>query len=170
MRTDRIAFAFGVPLVVFGCSTTEIDAPSREACRPFTLISDGSQRAVDHLDLGEEGLGPGDVRLGYRALTDGIGFPVGHYRWINTLLDPPTGSGHPAESLMMDVLALHDGQIHTQSLLDVVRRHDATDKPHPADFTAAVIGGTGAYSGARGTIDVTVEDERLTFAIDISCD
>ena len=164
----NLACALGIPLLLLGCSTA-VDPQPSSACRPFTLVSDGRQRTVDHLDFGKEGLGPGDVRMGYRTLSSQLGAPVGHYRWINILLDPPSVSGHRAESLMMDVLALQDGQIHTQSLLEVVRRHDDTDQPHPADFTAAVIGGTGAYSGARGTIDATVEDQVLTFAIDISC-
>lgn len=167
MRKDRIACV--LPMVLLGCSTAGTDPQPSVACRPFTMVSDGSQRTVDHLDFGEEGLGPGDVRMGYRVLANELGVRVGHYRWINTLLDPPSGSGHGSESLMMDVLALKDGQIHTQSLLEVVQRHDDTDKPHPADFTAAVIGGTGAYSAAQGIIDVTIEDEVLTFAVDIHC-
>ncbi|MBW8639768.1 hypothetical protein K1W69_21420 [Hoeflea sp. WL0058] len=47
------------------------------ACEPFEVVSDGGKRAVEFIDVNNDGPGVGDYRIGARQLLNADGDPVG---------------------------------------------------------------------------------------------
>jgi len=146
-------------------------AQSSDACQPFTVISDASERAVEFVDTGASGPSPGDRRIGYRALADQDGDPVGYYRWVITTLDHITEPGGAGEGLQNYVMVLADGHIGFQRLVQTGSPAHDTDTiswidPQPAYIT----GGTGAYAFARGTVDVERDGQTVTLDVNVRCD
>jgi hypothetical protein len=160
----------GLSTAILGLGTVAPAAQTPDACAPFTVTSDGSQRTVEYFDIGNDGPGAGDMRIGRRALIDEAGNSVGHHRWVLVHLDPPPGSGERSESYGMHVLSLDDGQIHYQVLTEVVESPEKTERASVGGFTGIIVGGTGAYSFARGTVDLSVDGLNSSHAFNIRCD
>ena len=155
---------------ILGFNTVAAGAQTSDACTPFTVMSDGSQRTVEYFDIGDEGPGAGDMRIGRRALINEAGDSVGYHRWVLIHLDAPPGPGERSESYGMHVLNLDDGQIHYQVLTEVVESPEKTEQASVGNFTGIIVGGTGGYSFARGTVDLSVDGLKSTHVFNIRCD
>jgi hypothetical protein len=79
---------------------------------------------------------------------DGTGAAAGT-AWAGSSIVDVTPDGPVV--LSMVVLRLADGEVHYQRVID---RYG----PYPRTATGAVLGGTGAYQSATGTVDVTWPD------------
>ena len=146
-------------------------AQTSEPCGPFTVTSPGQPFSVKYLDFGENGPSFGDMRIGHRDdVVNEAGDPVGHLRWIVISLDEPPGSDQQGERHLSLSLNLRGGQIHASALLEEIRPSDDTTQPGVNDYSAAVVGGTGAYNFARGSVDASFDGTAGTFAFDIACD
>ena len=101
-----------------------------------------------YVDLGKKGLGAGDLFLGVGSpmLDHDTGLKIGSADGTETIVS----ARHDGTVEMDETLRLADGLV----MLSGVVRH--TDTP----FRLAVVGGTGAYAGARGQISQVKEDRR----------
>ena len=164
MTNNRVLGALALSTAVLGLNAVAAHSQTSDACAPFT-VSAGDERSVEYVDHGNEGPGPGDLRIGRRALVDEAGNTVGYHRWVLISLDAPPGSGYGTH-----VLNLDDGQIHYHILSEVVGPFHNTEQASVGDHTGVVVGGTGAYSFARGTVDRSFDGLKGTFTINIRCD
>ncbi|MEM7443547.1 MAG: hypothetical protein AAF414_09495 [Pseudomonadota bacterium] len=146
-------------------------AQNGDACQPFTVVSDGSDRTVDYIDNGAPGPSAGDQRIGYRSLADQDGNPVGHYRWIGTVLNQPGDDGTVGESVYEYIMALGDGHIGYHRLVQTDSpAQDTSGVAWDTTQSAIVTGGTGAYAFAHGTVTISRDDMVVTMEFDIACD
>ena len=167
--TIRRSFIAGALAAVLLASTTYSAQGSGE-CEPFTVISDGSSRTVEFVDVGANGPGPGDQRIGYRALADQDGNPVGHYRWIVTVLNEPGEDGTPGESFYDYVMVLDDGHIGYNRLVQTSSPAQDTGQIAWDTTQAAIVtGGTGSYARASGTVTISRDGMTVMMDLDIAC-
>lgn len=92
------------------------------------------------VDLGKHGMSVGDEVFEHGTLRRS-GAAAGRYLMSATLISGPLS--HPSEAQTL-TLVLPDGRIEAQG------QHRATDR-----YVLAVVGGTGAYAGASGTMHMT---------------
>ncbi len=169
MTNDRVLRTLALAASVLGLNAMAAHSQTTDACASFT-VSAGDERSVEYLDEGAEGPSPGDLRIGRRALVDEAGDTVGYHRWVLINLDAPPGSGESSEYYGNHVLNLDEGQIYYQVLAEVVGPPENTEQASTGDYTGVVVGGTGAYSFARGTVERSFDGVKGTFAVEISCD
>lgn len=132
-------------------------------CAPFTLTSDSSTRTVTYVDAGQGGYG--DLRIGWR-LVQLAGEPKGETHWVGVVL----GTGDDAPALFNRVWRLDDGEIHARQLTGVVSTPSDTSRPSIGDGGAVIIGGSGDYLGASGSVAIDLEGTSVTYVCDITCD
>lgn len=162
---------FAAALVAALAASTPATAKNTGACKPFTVVSDGSDRTVKFVDVGGDGPGPGDKRIGRRGLADQAGKPVGYYRWVITVLNQPGEDGKPGESFEDNVIVLDDGYVGFRRVLKTANpAQEAGKVSWAAAQPGFITGGTGAYAGAEGTVILSVEDKKVTMEFDIDCD
>lgn len=138
-------------------------------CTPFAAFSDGSERQVNYVDQGPDGLSVGDRRIGYRAVKSSDGAQIGHHSWINTVVfaNPDTGIIRSFED---HVIRFDDGQVFFSVSNELIRLPSDTAKPSVPDHSGAVTGGTGSYARAQGVVDVSFEGTAIEYGFDINCD
>jgi hypothetical protein len=140
------------------------------ACAPFTVKSGSAERSVEIVDVGEAGPTPGDMRIGRRSLTDEAGNPKGSYRWIIIGLDGAEGAQGAGESYGVHVMNLPDGQIQLQFFAAVVGAPNDPARPSVGESEGVIVGGTGAYAFARGTVRRSFDGTDATYVVDVRCD
>lgn len=156
--------------LISGLGTAFASSQAAADCEPFSVHA-GDERTVQYLDHGESGPGFGDIRVGRRSLVDDEGNGIGYHRWLLFQLDTLTPDGEElSESFGDHVLSMDEGDIYFRILGESVAPSHETHRPTVTDFTGVVIGGTGAYKFARGTVDRSFDGHRGTFALDIRCD
>lgn len=131
-------------------------------CGAFTLI--GGEKGVNVVDNPPAGKSPGDVRAGWRRLADENGVAAGSVHYVAVLTEPGADGG--------DVLAgdyyvrLAAGTIAAQTLYQLL---DSTDTSQKAQNAVLIVtGGTGAFAGASGTIEI-VAGEAPRYVFDLAC-
>lgn len=170
MKTRKAFFLAAIAPFCF-TSAAPVSAQSEATCQPFTLVSDGSDRRVEFVDVAADGPGPGDRRIGYRSLMDKSGSVVGHYRWIATVLDQPNENGGPGESIYDYFLVLDAGHIGLERLVSTSNpAQDTTQVAWGATQSAIIVGGTDVYASATGTAMFSREGNEVTIEVDISCE
>lgn len=138
-------------------------SPSWADCEPFTLTSDPSTRTVRHVDAGQGG--HGDLRIGRRSVFQD-GEPKGEKHWLGMVL----GTGPDAPALFNRVWRLDDGDIHARQMTGTVGLPSDTSRPSIGDGEAIILGGSGNYVGAEGTVTIDLDGTSVTYIFDISCD
>jgi hypothetical protein len=131
-------------------------------CGAFTLV--GGEKGVNVVDHPPVGKSPGDVRAGWRRLADESGTAAGSVHYVAVLTEPGAAGG--------DVLAgdyyvrLGGGTIAAQTLYQLP---DSTDTSQKAQNAVLIVtGGTGAFAGAGGTIEI-VAGEAPRYVFDLVC-
>lgn len=148
-------------------------ALGQSACDPFSFIATAEGRIVSYHQLGRDGPGPGDIRPGVRVLTDADGTHIGQLRWYETLIGPEGEVGAERVSVVRYYVLLSEGTILGEYLnLSERDRPDVTRPPIGTD-EVIILGGTGAYAGARGTMRQTVDTDgdplRVAYDVNFVC-
>lgn len=86
----------------------------------------------------------GGIEIDAGRLLDHSGRGVGHFALESTGMTPFTANG-PGELMLIATLVINGSQLTAQSL----------EEPPDDHGTAAITGGTGAFLGARGTVQYT---------------
>ncbi len=163
---------FAATLVAVFTTGTAATAQDPGACEPFTLVTAGGNRAVEFVDVGSDGPGPGDMRIGYRSFVDQAGNPAGHLRWITTVLNEPGDDGTPGESYEVNVALLDNGHIGFHRLIQTTNPAQDTGQIvwSPTELDSGFItGGTGAYAGAQGVVRLIRDGRSVTAEFDLDC-
>lgn len=150
-----LRIALSMAMVSFG-------GPAFADCVPFTLTSDPSTRTVQHVDAGHGGLG--DLRIGQRLVYQD-GELRGEKHWVGMIL----GTGPDAPALFNRVWRLDDGDIHARQMTGTISLPQDTSRPSIGDGDAVILGGSGDYTGASGTVRVDLEGTSVTYIFEIDC-
>lgn len=167
-KTTILATALATTLLT---SILTTDGLAQGSCEPFSVVSTGDGRTVEYIDHGAPGSSLGDQRIGVRVLTAEDGSPAGTLHWVLTVMHPqPDGTGTVYLEL---TFFLPDGELFTKGIRAVTNAPEDTAR-QSTDRSAqtAIIGGTGAYAGARGTYEQFSSPNGIgeTYVLDISCD
>ena len=149
-----------------GAPATAQEVPS---CGPFQITLERDH--IEFFDDRDEGPSTGDRRIGRfdTFLMDGT--PAGAFLFASTTL--PGGEpgdyqefGHARYTFdTSDV----QGTIHLSTLYTLADPSD-TDHTVTADYTYPVLGGTGAFAGARGTVHTEANADGRLHTFDLVCD
>lgn len=149
----------GIVAVLAGCGVAEA---GDLACGAFTLI--GGEKGITVVDNPPAGKSAGDMRAGWRRLADEAGAPAGTVDFVAVLTEPDAAGG--------DVLAgdyyvrLDKGTIASQTVYQLPDAADTSQKARNA--VLIVTGGTGAFAGVTGTIEI-VAGEAPRYVFDLAC-
>ncbi|MEO4040066.1 hypothetical protein AAFN47_00490 [Hoeflea sp. CAU 1731] len=138
------------------------------ACESFDVVSDGSKRAVEFVDVNNDGPGVGDYRIGARQLLNADGNPVGETHWTLLLMNSVAGAA-PLTSIQW-IFMFEDGEIYSNAVGGGTKTAGETGHPSLSSFRGPVSGGTGAFKGASGVFDGVIDGQTITFTFDLSCD
>ena len=119
--------------------------------RVITLIGSGATLGI--ADLNAPGPTPGDLRTLSLSLANTKGQPTGRAEIVQTLTrqDGATGT-----AVKVVVLNLPRGVITATGITEFTDITDRQARPNDRTERIAITGGTGAYRGASGHIDITV--------------
>lgn len=149
-------------------------SPSAYAsCSSLVAFSPLEKRQASYLAASPDGPGAGDKMIGQRALeSEEDGSSLGTIFWTVDVLDV-NDSGLSTDKTLSLVAALNDGAIFAfvESAVPVDSAvHPSTTVTHPSGGSIIeVIGGTGAYADARGTLTIKNRDDGVVYSFDLSC-
>lgn len=161
-------------VVLVGSATLASASGSWAACEPFTAPSPWETREMNFGDMdGDGAVSVGDKRVGERALTDADGNEIGKRYWVATV-EEVTADGKAQLMSVENTNVFDDGAIfatygHRDSEVqfDTAEETTLTRRSH----TFAIVGGTGAYAGARGTVEFTPDDDgNNEYRFNLSCE
>jgi hypothetical protein len=147
-------------------------AAGERACKPFTAFSPADSREVYFTDVDGDGqVSVGDKRVGRRGLKDTTGNNIGDRYWIITV-DKVDRPGTAVRRHQETVNIFEDGIIFAS--YDIGAPNKATDVTDRISLpqggnAMTIVGGTGAYAGARGTIAAKVDGNDISFSFDLTC-
>ncbi len=156
MRT----YAIGIGIVLAAVIVGALPANATETmCGKFSLT--GGSKTVELVDLGEPGTSVGDLRIAERQLLNGDKI-VGALSGESVILRLGDNDDH---ALMGDWRIRINGDTLITAAL--YARDNATNEYTPS-LDVVILGGTGGYRGAYGTLEIT-EGDRPSYNFDISC-
>jgi len=141
------------------------------ACSPITLMSPDEHREVHFVDFDGDGVSVGDRRIGHRRLFDEDGSFVADRMWTVTVHEV-SDAGEPTMTVSETVTSFEDGIIFaTIDNREPVDVHDSSRiHSNAQQGLQTIVGGTGAYAGAGGTIEIVVgDDNHLTYVYAPTC-
>ena len=159
-------------IVAAGAALTAIGpaAAATADCTPLAVQSIAGSREAHFIDQDASGgASLGDTRNGVLSLRDADGKPVGKEYWLATV-QAVGADGKPSRFDEVQVFVFDDGALFTSSREEPAASFDNTETTIvPTGMKRRVVGGTGAYAGARGTMDTTVDGVDFTFRFDVTC-
>jgi hypothetical protein len=132
-------------------------------CSDFTVMLE--RDAVEYIDHGEAGLSTGDRRVGRYFLNDDQGNRIGTMDYITTVLVPLSDGHHPLHAAGHHLF--DNGQITHSLIYDLTDPTSEAVVAEQAIFT--VTGGTGAFDGVSGSIELVETDGMRQLQYSISC-
>lgn len=137
-------------LLLAACSSP----PQQQTLTTYTTLGE-----PEYLDVGAAGLSVGDsyVRRGEVSLSEG-GPIVGEYYSQATIVYHDEANGESARSFLKEII-LPDGSIYK---MDFVSTSSSQAVAGEHMHSGAIIGGTGAYAGMRGTYTLEISDSGQT--------
>ena len=120
---------------------------------PHVITVLGGNASLGIVDNGAKGPTPGDIRTLSLALTNTKGQPAGQVEVVQTLTRQVGDVGTAIKSI---VITLPRGTITGLGVTQFVDITDPQARPNDKTEQIAITGGTGAFVGATGQIDITV--------------
>jgi len=145
----RIALSLLLPALLSGVAVPA--AAVEKPARVITLTANGATLGID--DLNAPGSSPGDVRTLSLALTNIKGQPAGRAEIVQTLTHV---DGNVGTAVKVVVLNLPRGTITGLGVTEFTDFTSPQSRPNDETERIAITGGTDAYRGASGQIDVQV--------------
>jgi len=141
------------------------------ACGPLTMTSVPGTREVHFRDQDDSGgITPGDTRTGEMALVNADGSTAGKIHWLATV-QATDADGKPTAYDEVQVFTFDDGAVFTVNQhAPAASFEETTTTIVPTGAKRRIVGGTGAYAKARGTMDITVDGVDFTYRFDMACD
>jgi len=137
MRSAKAVVAITGALVVAG-GAAAITSSGAASPGPATIRVSAKPRGGSQLDQGRKGVSPGDQFFEHGALSGG---PTGSYSLSGQLV---SGNARHGREHAMITLYFRGGTLVAEGGHGLANR-----------FTMPVVGGTGSYAGARGTLAVS---------------
>ena len=139
-------------------------------CAPMTVKSIPGTREAHFTDNDASGAASqGDMRNGEIALQTENGTPVGKEYWLATVQAVDAG-GKPTTYDEVQVFVLGDGAIFTANALEPAASYEEPETTIVATGSKRrIVGGTGAYAGAHGTMEMTVDGTDFTYRFEVQC-
>ena len=159
--------AFATSLIA-GILCTPANAAGEKACTSFVASSDERDRIVEYIDLGATGPSAGDRRVGRAAVFDSDGKEIGYKVWTITIVE--VEGDKPVAIVGQQQHILTDGSLFSLITAGYQGDYQQEDKPTITDSEKPVIGGTGAYAGARGTATQKFEGVAETTTFNLICE
>ncbi len=147
--------------------TAQAMAAAPEGCGSFTVFTDETGRVVTFVDHPPDGISVGDQRVGVKTVKDADGNSVGELQWISTVRTVGDGQHQTSSegTFIFPAGALFVKRLAASTLV----APDMTDKiAGNGDFI--VIGGSGAFQGARGVAVRKASGVEESNAFEIVCD
>jgi hypothetical protein len=146
---------FAAPLIAVALIGSIVASPPAHASTKAdqVIILTGSNATLGIGDLNAPGPTPGDIRTLSLALTNAKNQPAGRAEIVQTLTRQSASDG---TAVKVVVLTLPRGIITGIGQSDFTNFTDPQGRPKDLFERLAITGGTGAYRGASGQIDVTV--------------
>ncbi|WP_421725193.1 hypothetical protein [Bauldia sp.] len=171
MSIARSAACLTFSVTVGIALATETGLAQGRACDELTLVSMNDHREVHFVDFDNDGPSIGDRRIGHRRLVDKDGNVIADRVWTVTVQEVDD-AGEPTVTASEAVTLFEDGNIFTRvdnrdpvNVDDLTTMHSNAQRP-----PQAIIGGTGAYAGATGTLEVIRgKDNQMTFVFALDC-
>ena len=145
--------------VIVAALATMAAVPAQAADRPakpVVLTVMGGNAIVGITDSGEKGPTPGDMRTLSLTLSTTKSVPLGHVDVVQILTRQQGNVGTAVKTVEM---TLPKGTI---SIMGVVEFADITNpgsRPNDGTEHLAIVGGTGAYRGTTGEVEITILPE-----------
>jgi hypothetical protein len=140
-----------------------------ERCEPFTVVVDRTEVKAEFVDHGDQGPSVGDRRIVYMPLHNEAGDVIGH-------LDGEFTAMHPDADGSIKIASVSLMQFPTGVLIfkltpqrAVEDFSDAGAIPPPSEAARIIVGGSGVFAGATGTIEVERRDDTIVHTIKVTC-
>ncbi len=123
---------------------------------------------VEYLDSGAPGVGVGDQRFGHQQLSDANNEHIGD-QYFHTIV-VPGGSDEFHQAIVSGHTVFANGTIDWAGTGPIADPQAEANPGLPDEVRRSVVGGTGDFAGARGTVVTFYDDERRgTREFDIIC-
>jgi hypothetical protein len=165
MRASRfLVFPFGLMLAI-----GTVGAQAYERCEQVSVFSGTEDVLRHHVDHGPEGDSVGDRYVGHRPLFAKSGEVVGHEDWVFHVLH----SMNEGETRIYGdwIMQFPTGEIFYKSApTTTLRPLSGTGPLTPSDVPRIIIGGSGVFTGASGTIEYVRHDVgKREYVVKVSC-
>ena len=165
MRT-RMTFT-----LVFGAAfVMAAGADAYERCEPFSTFTKRADHKHAYFDHGDDGPSVGDRRIAYSPLRDAAGEPIGHLDAEVTVVHPgPDGELRTAYDF---ILQFPTGVILYKIVPHSPRRavDDVSGTTTQLDATRIIVGGSGVFAGASGSVEIIRDDVDSEIILSVSCE
>jgi hypothetical protein len=176
MKTRQIALA----TIIFGLLSS---CSALAACEPFSAITPIDARYFAYSDVDGDGrVSPGDKLIGRDTLFDAEGNETGRLFVVMTLRD--VADGTIATKAAVDHIyaltggaifafrTLHGLTVNVQKIAsnEIFDGSNMNETMNTFRTTMPVIGGTGSYAGAGGTVAFSFTDGVGKFEANVSCE
>ena len=152
------AVIFGVAAAAVACAVPLASAPAAPS-GSFALVASLDRHSMVRVDARPKGTSPGDTFV-FSTSLQRDGRPDGRAEFVQTVVDPR----YRGISMRADLL-LSDGTLELQGA-GLSRRAAGGAKPS-SQTDMAIVGGTGAYAGARGSVHL-VPSGRTTQRLEVA--
>ncbi len=170
-HTKIVSLCLGTAIAGLALVSTPAFADGEKACDSMILYGPPEHREAYFIDMEGDGLSVGDRRIGQRGVFNEAGERVAERVWSMTVLEVDE-SGEASLTTVENMTIFDDGVLFaTFGNRMAVDTANPETTHFPSSGTAhTIIGGTGAYSGAVGTVETVQDGNDFAYVITLICD
>lgn len=148
-------------------------AEGERKCESFFVFGPFSTATTEFADLdSNSNASTGDKQLGQIHLHNDIGDQMGERSWVVTVLDL-NDDGSLESAFAESISSFYDGAIYTVTKIRDMPANSFEDGQlvvEWSELTSPIIGGTGAYAGASGTVTAALGEDGIDYRFELSCE
>ncbi|MCP4385017.1 MAG: hypothetical protein GY798_27000 [Hyphomicrobiales bacterium] len=159
-------------ILLFGLFTamTSAGAHAFERCEPFTVFADHDSHEITFIDVGEEGPSIGDRRVFHGVLQNEAGDPVGRVDGESSVI---YSDDEGKRRTIANVVYQFPTGVIIYTITPALHTQDFGDASAPllpsSEAARIIVGGSGVFAGAWGSVDVIRGDKTSETKVNISC-